>query len=117
MTLDRDTFVYDGGCNFCVSSVRWLKERADGSVVFLPAEPGLLHRAGLSSADTAAAAILVTTDGRRFVGSLALGEVLRRSARVHLKLAGRLLLEQPSRLLGEMVYRWVARNRHRLPWR
>lgn len=113
-THPTDVFLYDGDCGFCQSAVDWLAERSDGSVTFTPATPDRLREHGISAEEADVAAVLVTRDGRRFDGSLAFGEVLRRSPKYDRNLAGRLLLEQPSKEVGRWVYSWVAKNRHRL---
>ncbi len=112
--VQQDEFIYDSDCGICTAAVRWLSERADGSVRFVPSTPESLRRNGISEAQAQAAAILSTADGRRFDGSLAFGEVLRRSPKYDRNLLGRLLLEQPSRSVAGWVYSWVAKNRHRL---
>lgn len=114
MRVDQDTFIYDGDCGLCQSTVDWLRPRSDGSIRFAPATPATLADTGLGAADTDRAAVLVTTTGRRLDGSLAIGEGLRRSPKYDRNLLGRLLLEQPSRTIGEWIYSWVAKNRHRL---
>ena len=114
MSLDLDTFIYDGDCGICTTSVAWLSERCEGGVEFVPATRELLASAGVSPADAQQAVILLTAEGARFDGSLAFGEVLRRSTKYDRNLLGRLLLEQPSRQVAGWVYSWVAKNRHRL---
>ena len=109
-----DIFYYDGDCGLCTKTVRWLAERSDGSVSFVPASDESRARHGLMLAETERAAILVSADGRRWEGSEAIGEVLRRSPKYDTNLAGRLLLEWPSREIAGWVYGWVARNRYRL---
>lgn len=115
--LAHDTFIYDGDCSVCERAVTWLEPRGDGSVEFAPASAEMLRRAGVTAAEADEAAVLVTTDGRVFAGALAFGEVLRRSDAYDRRLAGRLLLEQPSKQVAGWVYAWVAKNRHRLTGR
>ncbi len=115
--LLHDTFIYDGDCGLCEQAVAWLEPRGDGSVEFVPATPDLLERAGVEASAATDAAVLVTTSGHKFAGALAFGEVLRRSDKYDRRLAGRLLLEQPSKQVAGWVYAWVAKNRHRISGR
>lgn len=115
--LNRDTFIYDGDCGLCEQAVAWLEPRGDGTVEFVAATPDLLQRLDVEADAARDAAILITTSGRRYVGSLAFGEVLRRSDKYDRRLAGRLLLEQPSRQVAGWAYAWVAKNRHRISGR
>lgn len=113
-TITTDTFLYDGECAFCQRVVQWLRERSDGSVAFAPATAELLRETGVSATEAEQAAVLVTRNGQHFPGALAFGEVLRRSDKYDRRLAGRLLLEQPSREVARWVYAFVSKNRHRL---
>jgi len=114
MSLEKDLFLYDGDCGFCTRSVAWLSERTDGSVDFRAWQRTDLTTLGITPAELEQQAVLVTVDGRRADGHLAIGECLRRSPARDTRLLGRLVLEQPSREVARWVYRWVARNRHRL---
>lgn len=106
--------VYDGDCGFCTTSARWIERRlpADAPVV---AWQSLDDLAALDlTVDDVTAAAWWIDDGERAGGHLAIGAALRAS-RFPWSLLGRLILAPPFRWLGGPVYRWIARNRYRLP--
>lgn len=114
MVHDGDIFLYDGSCGFCARSVAWLAERGDGSVDFVPWQRTDVTALGVTPEELERQAVLVTAEGRRLDGHMAVGECLRRSPARDTRLLGRLILEQPSREVARWVYRWVTQNRHRL---
>ena len=111
--MNRDLFVYDGDCGLCQRTVDWLASRTDASIEFVPAVDAPADLA-LDPTALNEAAVLVCSDGRRFWGSLAIGETLRRNERYGNNLLGRLILEEPTKSVARWIYRWVARNRLRL---
>ncbi len=89
--MNRDLFVYDGDCGLCQRTVDWLASRTDASIEFVPAVDAPADLA-LDATALNEAAVLVCSDGRRFWGSLAIGETLRRNERYGNNLLGRLIL-------------------------
>lgn len=76
--------------------------------------PGLLERAGLTAAQCAEAAWFVYPDGRQFRAAAAINRALREMGGFWRALS--LLYAVPGiRQVEDAAYRWVARNRHRLP--
>lgn len=108
--------IYDGDCGFCTTSARWIERRlpADVPVVSWQSLGDDLATWGLTVDDVNAAAWWVEPERSPLGGHLAIGGALR-AARGAWPLVGRALLAPPLRWLGGPVYRWVARNRYRLP--
>jgi len=107
--------IYDGDCGFCTTSARWIQRRlpADVAVVAWQSLDDL-PAWGLTVDDVNVAAWWVEPPGSPLGGHLAIGAALRRGRRLW-PLVGRALLAPPLRWIGGPVYRWVARNRYRLP--
>lgn len=107
------TLVYDGDCGICTSSARLVERlRLDVDEV-VPWQQADLAALGLTVAECLEAVQLVE-DGRVTSGHEAIGRLLLRSRRPW-RLPGRFLLSRPGSRLAAPAYRWVARNRHRLP--
>ncbi|MCS7059868.1 MAG: DUF393 domain-containing protein [Anaerolineae bacterium] len=76
--------------------------------------PGLLERTGLTAAQCAEAAWFVYPDGRQYRAAAAINRALHELGGMWRLLA--LFYRMPGiRHLEDAAYRWVARNRHRLP--
>ena len=106
--------VYDGQCPFCVSCVavvrRWVGAQRIRPVP-LQDERAWGGTPGLARPALERAMHLVAPDGRVFVGAEALAPLLRLLPRGGVW-AAPLSLPGANRLAG-VVYRWVARRRHR----
>ena len=106
---------FDGDCAFCSRSVRWVFHHDPAArIAFAPLQGRLAAEWGLTSYAGPAQGTLVIvreSDGARFFRSDALIELAR-------ALGGRWRFLTPARFipkfLRDAVYRWVARNRHRL---
>lgn len=107
------TLVYDGDCAFCTSSVRWvprLRLRVDEMVAWQHADLGSL---GLTEQQCDEAAWLVV-DGRRWGGAAAAAHLLLRGP-WYWRPLGVLLLTPPFSWVARAAYRWIAKNRDRMP--
>jgi predicted DCC family thiol-disulfide oxidoreductase YuxK len=117
-------FVYDGDCAFCTSCAEFIgrhglghrvhQRRPGQQVTVLPWQFADLDALGLTVAQAEHAVQWVGADGHRAAGPDAIAELLLAS-RPAWRALGWLLLRRPVRVLTWPVYRWVARNRHRLP--
>lgn len=110
--------VYDGDCAFCTASVdrarRWIG-RMPTVVAYQAAEAdGSLARLGLTADECAAAVQYVARDHRVYRAHDAVAATLLGAGRGWWVL-GALLRAPGVHWLAGHVYRWVARNRHRLP--
>jgi len=106
--------VFDGDCAFCTSSVRVLERWVARRPVIVAWQRADLQRLGLTVAQCTEALQWVDADGSRRQGAAAVAATLRHGRSGWAVLG--VLLDAPGvRLIAAWVYRWVARNRHRLP--
>jgi predicted DCC family thiol-disulfide oxidoreductase YuxK len=106
-------FLYDGDCAFCSSCARWLRRWVPTTVTVLPwqfADAGAL---GVTAAECDAAVQWI--DGARRASGPAAIAALLRTSHVGWRGVGRLLGTRVGLALTWPVYRWVARNRDRMP--
>jgi predicted DCC family thiol-disulfide oxidoreductase YuxK len=108
------TFVYDGDCAFCTSCARFVERRVPTAAQVVPWQFADLDALGLTVEECEQAVQWVSPDGSRAAGPDAIAELLRGSTPVW-RPVGRVLGWPPVRRLSWPAYRWVARNRHRLP--
>ena len=113
------TFVYDGDCAFCTSCARFALRWVPTPAVIVPWQTADLARLGLTATGCQAAVQWVAPGRQRrpaapLAGPDAIAALLRTS-RAGWRAVGRLLQLRPVRALAWPAYRWVARNRHRLP--
>ncbi|HEY3010954.1 MAG TPA: DCC1-like thiol-disulfide oxidoreductase family protein [Micromonosporaceae bacterium] len=113
--MARPTFVYDGDCAFCTSCARFIERWIPTDAAVVPWQFVDLDALGLTVAECADAVQWVAADGTVAAGPEAIALLLRDSRRQPWRMAGRLLGLRPVRALAWPAYRWVARNRHRLP--
>lgn len=109
--------VYDGDCAFCSSSVRWAQRRVRRLARAVPHQhfdDDALRVLGLDRQACTTAVQYVGADGRVHGAERAVAEVLRDAGGVW-RVFGTVLALPLVRSVAGVVYRWVARNRHRLP--
>ncbi|HEV7707380.1 MAG TPA: DCC1-like thiol-disulfide oxidoreductase family protein [Asanoa sp.] len=109
-----DTFVYDGDCAFCTMCARFIERRISTTATVIPWQFANLDALGLTRAQCVEAVQWVPEHGEPAAGPVAIARLLRSSGPVW-RLAGRVLDLRPVTALAWPAYRWVARNRHRLP--
>jgi predicted DCC family thiol-disulfide oxidoreductase YuxK len=113
--MERPTFVYDGDCAFCTMCAEFIERRVPTPARVLPWQFADLDALGLTAAQCEDAVQWVNpATGTVAAGPDAIAELLRSSHRAW-RPAGALLRLRPVRVLAWPAYRWVARNRHRLP--
>lgn len=113
---DRPLVLYDGACSFCTTQARRLERLAQGRLEVRPVQeedareraPGLTLDEGLRELKLVDAAGRVYGGAEAVVRALALGRPGLAPLLRAYDLPG-------LRPLAERVYRWVARNRSRLP--
>jgi predicted DCC family thiol-disulfide oxidoreductase YuxK len=122
--VDRSTFLYDGDCSFCSSCARFIERHIRTNIAIMPWQFADLDRLGLTAVQCEEAVQFVPAMPSlagpvASAGPVALGELLRASSGVTGRLlwrpAGHLLRMRPILALAWPVYRWIARNRHRMP--
>ncbi|MGA0878136.1 MAG: thiol-disulfide oxidoreductase DCC family protein [Ilumatobacteraceae bacterium] len=114
MTKPAPTLVYDGDCAFCTRCVEWMRRRIRRLPIVVPWQRADLESLALSPAQCEVALQFVDRAGRISSGERAVARVLIHAGRGW-KFFGFLILVPGIRHLAGLVYRWVARNRHRLP--
>jgi predicted DCC family thiol-disulfide oxidoreductase YuxK len=110
----RGTFVFDGDCGFCTSTVNALSRFVAPDVDYLPWQRADLARLSLSADQVESEVWWLHPDETSAGGARAFTRLMRRGRRPW-PLLGRLAELRPVVPLAVWVYRWVARNRHRLP--
>ncbi len=105
--------VYDGDCAFCTTAATWLS--GGGRVDVRPWQRLDLERYGLTLEQVTTAVQWVDGhDVPRASAAAAIAVSLRHRGRFWAAV-GACLGARPVIWVAEPVYRWVARNRHRLP--
>lgn len=120
--MDRQTFLFDGDCAFCSSCARFIERHIRTPVAVVAWQFADLDRLGVTEAQCAEAVQFVRGSPPApgvTAGPAAIADLLRASTgaagRLLWRPAGWLLGLRPVTALAWPVYRWVARNRHRLP--
>ena len=114
----NQVLIYDGDCKFCQLSlefgIRHLKTFPK-YVAFQKIDP---TKFGLTI-DQVRTRIWLVDQGSGSTkpkgGHLAAGQILTMQRNLFYKALGWLIKTPPTSFLADVVYRWVAKNRHRLP--
>ncbi|MEO3778562.1 DUF393 domain-containing protein [Micromonospora sp. B11E3] len=112
--METSTFVYDGDCAFCTRCAEFIERRIPTGARVVPWQFADLDALGLTAAECEEAVQWVGADGFRAAGPDAIAKLLGGSGPLW-RAAGAGLRLAPARALAWPAYRWVARNRHRLP--
>jgi predicted DCC family thiol-disulfide oxidoreductase YuxK len=112
--METSTFVYDGDCAFCTKCARVIERWIPTRARVLPWQFADLDALGLTVAECDEAVQWVGADGVRAAGPDAIARLLGDSNPLW-RTAGAALRFSPVRAAAWPAYRWVARNRHRLP--
>ncbi|MGB2568093.1 thiol-disulfide oxidoreductase DCC family protein [Micromonospora citrea] len=112
--MERSTFVYDGDCAFCTRCAEFIERRIPTTARVVPWQFADLDALGLTEAECEEAVQWVGSDGSRAAGPDAIARLLGDSGALW-RVTGAGLRIPPVRLAAWPAYRWVARNRHRLP--
>jgi predicted DCC family thiol-disulfide oxidoreductase YuxK len=113
MTVKIPILIFDGDCAFCSSSARVLRKMTRNKVAIEPYQYLDLADYSLTQDQTSKAVYFVTpTD--TFSAAKAIARCLI-DARTPWSIAGFLLNIPVVISVGELVYTWVSKNRHRLP--
>ncbi|HWJ96605.1 MAG TPA: DCC1-like thiol-disulfide oxidoreductase family protein [Acidimicrobiales bacterium] len=107
--------LFDGDCAFCSTCARWLAARIPMPVAVEPWQWTDLEPLGVAVEEVDAAVVLVDVDLHRTHGPDALAGLLRSSTSGAWRACGRVLGLRPVRALAWPTYRWISRNRHRMP--
>ena len=108
-------FLFDGDCAFCSSCARWIDDHIPTPVAVRPWQWTDLDPLGVGVEEVDAAVVLVDGTLHHTAGPDALGGLLRSSTAGFWRASGRILGLRPVSAIAWPVYRWIARNRHRMP--
>ncbi|MDT4987794.1 MAG: hypothetical protein QOI74_1888 [Micromonosporaceae bacterium] len=115
----RPTFVFDGDCAFCSSCARFITRWIRSPARVRAWQHLDLAALGLTADECADAVRWVGPDGGTAAGPLAIARLLRQADGLNGRLLwrpiGAVVDTAPGRALAWPAYRWVARNRYRLP--
>jgi predicted DCC family thiol-disulfide oxidoreductase YuxK len=109
----RPVLVFDGDCAFCTSSAHRL-ERIGPEAEIVPWQFADLDDLGITAAQATEAVQWIGTDGAVRSGHEAIAAALGTAGRPW-RIAGRLITLPGISALAAVTYRWIARNRYRLP--
>jgi predicted DCC family thiol-disulfide oxidoreductase YuxK len=108
------TFLYDGDCAFCSSCARFIERRIPTTATVAPWQFTDIDAVGLTVAQCEAAVQWIPEEGPAVAGPVAIAALLR-DAGSYWRPLGWLLARRPVLWAVWPVYRWVSRNRHRMP--
>jgi len=108
------TFVFDGDCAFCTMCAKFIERWVPTRALVVPWQFTDLGALGVSR-DAAIDAVQWAAPGAPVLAGPEAIAALLRSSNVFWKPLGWLLALKPARALAWPIYRWISRNRHRLP--
>jgi predicted DCC family thiol-disulfide oxidoreductase YuxK len=109
----RPVLVFDGDCAFCTSSAHLL-ERIGPEAAIVAWQLADLEALGITAAQATEAVQWIGADGTTRSGHEAIAAALR-TAGWPWRIASRLITLPGISTLAAVTYRWIARNRYRLP--
>ena len=109
----RPVLVFDGDCAFCTSSAHLLK-RIGPEAEIVPWQLADLDELGITAAQATEAVQWIGIDGGVRSGHEAIAAALG-TAGWPWRTAGHLIALPGISTLAAVTYRWIARNRYRLP--
>jgi predicted DCC family thiol-disulfide oxidoreductase YuxK len=108
------TFVFDGDCAFCTMCARFVERWVPTPATVVPWQFADLGSLGVSRAAAIEAVQWASPGAPVLAGPDAIAALLR-SSNVLWKPIGWLLGLKPVSVMAWPLYRWISRNRHRLP--
>jgi len=114
-TPDHSFLIYDGDCGFCTTSANFFAEQIAGRPRSVAPWQALdLATFGLREAQTTTAAYWVDANGAAHRAHKGIAKALIASP-MPWPIAGWILALPPMSWLASVLYKVVARNRHKLP--
>jgi predicted DCC family thiol-disulfide oxidoreductase YuxK len=110
----RPVVIFDGDCGICTTLAGVITRRLRPPAAVEPWQQLDLAAYGLSPVECGEALQYVDADGRIYPAELAVAKLLRES-RPWARPAGVVIALPGVRSVAGVIYRWVARNRSRLP--
>lgn len=112
--MDRPLLVFDGDCAFCTRSVRFVERRLRRHPRIAAWQSLDLAALGLTQSECEEAVQWIGADGTRASAHVAVARTLVHGGKGWAVL-GWFILIPGVRSVAGWVYRWIARNRHRMP--
>jgi len=112
--VERPVLLFDGDCSFCTSCVEWMRRHIRHLDTTVPYQFADLAELGVTSEQCAEAVQWIGADGTVLSAHLAVAQILI-DAGAGWAVIGRGMRLPGFRQLSGMIYRWIARNRSRLP--
>lgn len=112
--MDRPLLVFDGDCAFCTRSVRFVERRLRRHPQIAAWQSLDLVALGLTQSECEEAVQWIGADGARASAHIAVARTLVHG-RKGWAVLGWIILVPGVRSVAGWVYRWIARNRHRMP--
>lgn len=106
--------IYDGDCAFCSSSVRFIERRIRRHPTCQPWQWLDLAAYGVTQEDCESAVQFVDEKGRVHSAEAGIARVLITGGRGW-AVIGRVMLVPGIRRVAALAYKWIAKNRHRMP--
>ena len=110
-----DTLIYDGDCAFCLRCVQWMQKhfkRVPRIVAWQQADLGML---GVTAEQCQKAVQWVSADSTQILSAHKAIARVCKDAGGMITVAGWLMSMPVVSLIAGVVYRWVARNRQKMP--
>ena len=110
----QPVIIYDDDCTFCRHWIAWFDARLESWLSRNQARTPR-WRTTTFPARTRTASVQWVSGSDRASGARAVAAWFKSSGNGRWRLLGRLIASRPIMPLSEAIYRFVARNRHRLP--
>lgn len=107
--------LFDGDCGICSACARWIDRHIPTPIAVRAWQLSQLEPLRVEVAEVEEAVVLVDVTLRHAAGPDAVAGLLRSSTSAMWRTCGRILALRPVLAVAWPVYRWIARNRHRLP--
>ena len=114
MSPELPVLLFDGDCAFCTSCVNWMRRHIRRLDATVPYQRTDLDALGVTAAQCELALQFVDADRVVYSANLAVAQVLIDAGKGW-AVIGRAARLPVIRNISAVGYRWVARNRHRLP--
>lgn len=113
--VEPPAFLFDGDCAFCSTCARWLTAHVPTPVAIEPWQWVELEPLGVVVDEVDVAVVLVDVRLEHTAGPEAIAGLLRSSTSGAWRMVGRVLGSRSALVVAWPGYRWIARNRHRMP--
>lgn len=108
-------FLFDGDCAFCSSCARWMARRIPTATAIRAWQRTDLVPLRVTEAEADEAVVMVDVELSATHGPEAIATLLASSTAPGWRALGRVLALRPVLAVAWPTYRWVSRNRHRMP--